>query len=69
MDIISYILSRKYCDNAIVGLGAIRGANCTIDNIVHQDGINTVTFKWTGTDGTTKTRDMIVYDGTPIYVW
>lgn len=69
MDIISYILSKRYCDNAIVGLGAIRGANCTIDNIVHQDGINTVTFKWTGTDGTTKTRDMVVYDGTPIYVW
>ena len=69
MDIISYILSKRYCDNAIVGLGTIRGANCTIDNIVHQDGINTVTFKWTGTDGTIKTRDMIVYDGTPIYVW
>lgn len=69
MDIISYILSRKYCDNAIVGLGSIRGANCTISNIIHQDGINTVTFKWTGTDGTEKTRDMIVYDGTPIYVW
>ena len=69
MDIISYILSRKYCDNSIVGLGAIKGANCTVDDIVHQDGINTVTFKWTGTDGTTKTRDMIVYDGTPIYVW
>ena len=69
MDIISYILSRKYCDNSIIGLGAIRGANCTISDIVHQDGINTVTFKWTGTDGTEKTRDMVVYDGTPIYVW
>lgn len=69
MDVVSWLLSRKYCDNAIVGLGAIRGANCTIKNIVHQDGINTVTFEWTGTDGTTKTRDMVVYDGTPIYVW
>ena len=69
MDIISYILSRKYTDNSIVGLGAIKGANCTVKDIVHQDGINTVTFEWVGTDGTTKTRDMIVYDGTPIYVW
>ena len=69
MDIISYILSKRYCDNAIVGLGAIRGANCTVKDIVHQDGINTVTFEWTGTDGTKKTRDMVVYDGTPIYVW
>lgn len=69
MDIISYILSRKYCDMSIIGLGSIKGANCTVKDIVHQDGINTVTFEWTGTDGTTKTRDMVVYDGTPIYVW
>ena len=69
MDIISYILSRKYTDNALVGLGALKGANCTIKNIIHKDGINTVTFEWEGTDGTKKTRDMIVYDGTPIYVW
>lgn len=69
MDIISYILSRKYTDMSIVGLGSIKGANCTIKDIVHQDGVNTVTFEWTGTDGTTKTREMSVYDGTPIYVW
>lgn len=69
MDIVSWLLSRKYTDMSIVGLGAIKGANCTVKDIVHQDGINTVTFEWTGTDGTTKTRDMVVYDGTPIYVW
>lgn len=69
MDIISYILSRKYTDMSIVGLGSIKGANCTVKDIVHQDGINTVTFEWEGTDGTKKTRDMVVYDGTPIYVW
>lgn len=69
MDIISYILSRKYTDMSIVGLGAIKGASAQIKDIVHQDGINTVTFEWEGTDGTKKTRDMVVYDGTPIYVW
>ena len=69
MDIVSYILSKRYCDNSLIGLGALKGANCTVKDIVHQDGINTVTFEWTGTDGTTKTRDMVVYDGTPIYVW
>lgn len=69
MDIVSWLLSRRYTDMSIIGLGAIRGANCTVKDIVHQDGTNTVTFEWTGTDGTTKTRDMVVYDGTPIYVW
>ena len=69
MDIISYILAKKYTNDTVIGLGALKGANCTIKSIVHQDGINTVTFEWTGTDGTKKTSEMIVNDGTPIYVW
>ena len=69
MDVISYALSRKYTDDTVIGLGALKGAPCTIESVVHQDGINTVTFKWTGTDGTVKTTEMIVNDGTPIYVW
>jgi hypothetical protein len=50
-------------------MGALKGSPCQVKNVVHQDGINTVTFEWEGTDGTTKTRDMVVYDVTPIYVW
>ena len=69
MDVVSWLLSRKYTDMSIVGLGSIKGANCTIKDIVHHDGINTVTFEWEGTDGTKKTRDMVVYDGTPIYTY
>ena len=69
MDVVSYSLSRKYTNDTVIGLGALKGANCTIKSIVHQDGINTVTFEWTGTDGTVQTSQMIVYDGTPIYVW
>ena len=69
MDIISYVLSKKFTEDTVIGLGAIKGANCTIKSIVHQDGINTVTFEWTGTDGTVKTSEMIVNDGTPIYTW
>ncbi len=65
----AYALSRKYTEETCNALGFVKGANCTIKNIVHQDGINTVTFEWTGTDGEKATRDMIVYDGTPIYVW
>ena len=65
----TYPASKKYTDESIVGLGAIRGANCTIKSIVHQNGQNIVTFEWEGTDGTKKTSEMIVEDGTPIYVW
>lgn len=69
MDILSYILSRQFTKQSLIGMGALKGSPCQVKNVVHQDGINTVTFEWEGTDGTTKTRDMVVYDGTPIYVW
>ena len=69
MDIISYALSRKFTKDTVIGLGALKGANCTIKSIVHQDGVNVVTFEWTATDGTTRTSEMTVLDGTPIYTW
>lgn len=69
MDIISYILAKKYTDKTVIGLGALKGANCTIDNIVHQNGVNIVTFRWVANDESVHTSQMIVKDGTPIYAW
>jgi hypothetical protein len=69
IDVITYAAARKYVDKTADALGAVKGAPAIVKNIVHQDGINTVTFEWTGTSGAKETRDMIVYDGTPIYVW
>lgn len=69
MDIISYLLSRQFVKQSLIGMGALKGSPCQIKGIVHQDGINTVTFEWEGTDGSKRESDMIVYDGTPIYVW
>ena len=69
MDIISYILSRQFTKQSLIGMGALKGSPCKIKNIVHQDGVNTVTFEWEGTDGSTRESTMVVYDGTPIYVW
>ena len=69
MDILSYILSKKYTNDTVIGLGAIKGANAIVKNIVHEDNTNIVTFEWTATDGTIQTQEMIVKDGTPIYAW
>lgn len=69
MDIVTYALCRGYVKKTADALGAVKGANCRIKSIVHKDGINTVTFQWTGTSGAVEERDMVVYDGTPIYVW
>lgn len=70
MDIVSYLLSRKYTDNSIKGIsGVLAGKNCTISSATKADGVTTVVFKWTADDGTSKTTEIQIDDGTPIYVW
>ena len=67
MDIISYVLARKYTDETAIQFGGLKGANCTIKSIVHQDGVNTITFEWTNDQGDKRTSRLEVFDGTPIY--
>lgn len=69
MDIISYVLARKYTDETAIQFGGLKGANCTIKSIVHQDGVNTITFEWTNDQGDKRTSQVEVFDGTPIYDW
>lgn len=54
---------RTYIAKTLVGMGALKGANCRIKSIVKADNLNTVTFIWTDTDGTSKESTMLVYDG------
>lgn len=63
MDIKTYALSKKYTDETVVGGGAIKGKNATIDSITAITGGHRVTFKWTLDDGTVKTETMDVMDG------
>lgn len=63
----SYVLSKAYTNNSIKGIsGVLAGKNCTIKSITTSpDGkTNTVTFQWTADDGTVKTSQMIVKNGT-----
>lgn len=64
MDIISYILSRKYTEKSLIGGGAVKGKNCIIDSIEEIEGGHRVTFKWTLDDGTVETDYIDVMDGT-----
>lgn len=63
MDIISYILSKKYTDKSLVGAGALKGANCTIQSIEPISGGHRITFKWVLNDDTVETDTMDVMDG------
>lgn len=64
MDLISYILSRKYVDNSISGIsGVLAGKNCTIYSSTKSGDTTTIVFKWTADDGTEKTTEIQVEDG------
>ena len=63
VDILSYILSKKYTDNTVKGGGAIRGKNCVVENIESIDGYTRVHFKWTLDDGTVQRNYADIPDG------
>ena len=54
---------KSYVSKTLVGMGALKGANCRIKSIDRTAGLNTVTFIWTDTDGVSKESTMLVYDG------
>ena len=69
MDVISYALSRKYTNDTVIGLGAIKGSNCSITSIVdNSDGTHDITFSWKDTSDVTHTSVLTVSDGeTPTF--
>lgn len=58
MDTVSYALSRKYVNDTINALGAVKGAPCTIKTIDEHENYTDVVFEWTGTDGSILTDTM-----------
>lgn len=63
MDILPYILSRAYVNEVMIGGGALKGKNCTIESITELEKEMEVVFKWTLDDGTVKKESMKVPKG------
>lgn len=57
-------VANTYTDETVVGGGAIKGKNCTIQSIEPVSVGNKITFLWTLDDGTEITQSLIVTDGT-----
>ena len=66
LDVVSMAIARNYTDKTVEGLGAVKGAPCTIKSITEVDGGQKVTFEWTGTSGTKQTSEMTVKNGVSI---
>lgn len=56
-------IANQYTDETVLGGGALKGKNCTIQGIESIEGGQRVTFKWTLDDGTVKTNTMDVMNG------
>ena len=59
----TFAAARKYTDDTVIGGGALKGKNCTIEQIEEIDGGHRVNFKWTLDDGSIRTGQMNVMDG------
>ena len=58
--------AKRFTSDTADSLGAVKGAPCTIKNIIEVDGGQKVTFEWTGTSGTKQTSEMTVKNGVSI---
>lgn len=63
MDIISYALAKKYVDESLVGVGALKGVPCKIQDISPITGGNRITFLWEDNDGNEHTSTLDVMNG------
>ncbi|MBR1738154.1 MAG: hypothetical protein IJ736_14280 [Firmicutes bacterium] len=65
IDIVTLALSKKYTDDTAEGMGAVKGAPCTVKSIVDDEssGVHIVTFEWNDNEGGKHTSEMTVKDG------
>ena len=69
VNLVTLALAKTYTNETVIGMGALKGAPCTIKKIEKTNGQNIVTFEWTDTEGGKHTSELRVDDGTPIYNW
>ena len=63
MDAVTLALCKKYVNESLVGIGAIKGAPCEIQSVNKVSGVTTVTLKWTDTTGVNHTTSFDIEDG------
>ena len=48
---------------SLVGMGVVKGRNCTVSGVTENDDNTVMTFSWTLEDGTVKTRQISIPHG------
>ena len=59
----AYVLSKKYTKQSLDGVGALKGAPCTIKSTTETDEGTIVVFEWTDNNGITQETTILVKNG------
>ena len=59
----AYVLSKKYTAQSLDGVGALKGAPCTIKSTTETDEGTIVVFEWTDNNGITQETTILVKNG------
>ena len=65
---VTYALCKKYTDKSLDGIGALKGAPCTVQSVVKTDGRSVVTLEWQSNSGVIQTSKVYVNDGVSIWI-
>lgn len=57
-------LLKTYINKTLVGMGALKGAPCTVKSVEENPGVHVITLEWTDNDGNKQTKEITVLDGT-----
>jgi len=66
VDITTYAILKKYINDSLIGIGALKGSPCEIDSITKEDGVTTITLKWTDTNGVDHFDSFDIMDGVSV---
>lgn len=62
-------LAKKYVNETLNGLGALKGAPCKVKSVTKEGNLNIIILEWKDDEGTTRESRVEISDGTPIYTW
>lgn len=63
MDVVVLGNLKKYIQETLIGMGALKGAACQIKEIDNDDGTHTITFLWEDNEGESHESSVVVKDG------
>lgn len=66
MDIATLAAAKRYTNETVIGMGALKGAPCTVKSVTPVTGGNEVLLSWTATDGSVTENSFVVKDGVSV---